>query len=119
MTSIDGTSKACMSVGTVAAGASRLWPKRLNCPQDAHDYLFWNEISRPATSILFVVLPICGLIRRLDAHHMRPTQALELQRLALDRIKVRSLAGFDGDRSRGWSWDRSPHRRGLLRLTSE
>ena len=90
-----------MSVGTVAAGASRLWPKRLNCPQDAHDYLFWNEISRPATSILFVVLPICGLIRRLDAHHMRPTQALELQRLALDRIKVRSLAGFDGDRHAG------------------
>src|ERR1700730_3663951 len=100
MTSIDGTSKACMSVGTVAAGASRLWPKRLNCPQDAHDYLFWNEISRPATSILFVALPICGLIRRLDAHHMRPTQALELQRLALDRIKVRSLAGFDGDVTR-------------------
>jgi hypothetical protein len=62
---------------------------------------FWNEISRPATSILFVVLPICGLIRRLDAHHMRPTQALELQRLALGRIKVRSLTGFDGDRHAG------------------
>jgi hypothetical protein len=32
---------------------------------------------------------------------MRSTLALELQRLALDRIKVRSLAGLDGDRHTG------------------
>ena len=48
-----------------------------------------------------MVLPICGLIRRLDAHHMRSTLALEFQRLALDRIKVRSLAGFDADHHAG------------------
>lgn len=47
------------------------------------------------------MLPIGGLIRRLDAHHMRPTLALELQRLALGRIEVRNLADFDGDRHAG------------------
>jgi hypothetical protein len=48
-----------------------------------------------------MVLAIRGLIRRLDAHHLRPTLAPELQRLALDRIKVRGLAGFDRDRHAG------------------
>src|ERR1019366_1890858 len=47
------------------------------------------------------MLPIGGLIRRLDAHHMRPSLALELQRLALGCIEVRNLADFDGDRHAG------------------
>jgi hypothetical protein len=56
---------------------------------------------RKPTSILFEVVPICGLMRHLDAHHLRSRLALELQRLALGRIKVRSLVGFDGDRHAG------------------
>jgi hypothetical protein len=44
---------------------------------------------------------ICAVAQHLDAHHMRPSLALELDRLALSRIKVRSLAGFDGNRYAG------------------
>ena len=56
---------------------------------------------RKPTSILFGAVRICGLIRHLDAHHMRPSLALKVQRLALGRIKVRRLAGVDGDRHAG------------------
>jgi hypothetical protein len=44
---------------------------------------------------------LCGPIQHLDAHRLRPGLALELERLALGRIEVRSLADFDDDRHAG------------------
>ncbi len=39
----------------------------------------------------------CDAIRYLDPHRLRSGQALELHRLAVDRIEVRNLADFDRD----------------------
>jgi len=44
------------------------------------------------TSTLFWAALICGPLQHLDAHRLRPGLALELERLALGRIEVRSLA---------------------------
>jgi len=52
-------------------------------------------------STLFWAAHICGPMQHLDAHRLRPGLALELERLALDRIEVRSLADFDSDRHAG------------------
>jgi hypothetical protein len=62
---------------------------------------FAFEISRrrKPTSTLFWA--VCGPIQHLDAHRLRPGLALELERLALGRIEVRSLADFDSDRQAG------------------
>jgi hypothetical protein len=42
-----------------------------------------------------------GLIRERDAHGLCPGLAFEHQRLALGRIKLRSLAGINGNRHAG------------------
>src|ERR1700730_13607491 len=55
----------------------------------------WGRLRKRKKSY---AAPLCGLIRHVDAHHLRPSLALKLERLALGRIKVHSLVGFDGDR---------------------
>ena len=42
-----------------------------------------------------------SLIRERDTHDLCPAMAIELQRLAFGRIKVRSFAGINGNRHAG------------------
>ena len=75
----------------------RLRKLRGNCGKGASSWRLDNSPSKSRadgkpTSTLFWAALICGPLQHLDAHRLRPGLALELERLALGRIEVRSLA---------------------------
>src|ERR1700730_6238568 len=76
----------------MTGSAARPQRRRLTSPWRPDNSPSKSRADGKPTSTLFWAALICGPLQHLDAHRLRPGLALELERLALGRIEVRSLA---------------------------